>query len=968
VPVSAFINLMAPKKKDAKPAGAKAVAKKAEAPTEKKAEAPTEKKAEAKAETKPEKKEEVKEEAKVESKEEAKKEEPKIYICTTLVALTDAQDIKTGKAIRKLAVGETFTVLEGPVEIGGLTRLRAKTSKDEKEGWITLKGNAGTVYAKIKGETKEEKAEVKEEEPAKPPFVEETDAPTDSRKKIEASAVGFNMQDATLNAMPTLDGKLLMSLNDGGLQYFLTSIRANVAIKAGRYMFEVRMVECLTQAEPAQAANTPKVKQFFRVGFSLGGSSLFLGDGTENVCFDSEGFFVHGKKRTKYGEKLARNQTVAVLLNLDTSSPHAHTLSLFKDGVRISEPQALPENLRGKPLVPTITYKNVSLQVNFGPTPRAALPFKCRMLKDAAAADVDVVSPATSKCEAVFPVGLPDEGAFDWADQFLAANPQFTELSDRSLAAWAAKSGLPRKPAKTSNDKPDMGFGIPSVDDLSVAKVLSVVAPTLKRNYLIMELKGNLVACERAQALKRFSEFKKVASVIMGEPDAKYKEEVHKIMLAEKVTKVEAEREKKAKEDERKRLLEEKKRRAEEARKAKLEAQKKKEGGADGEAAAEEKKEEEAKEEAKEEVKEEEKEEDGPIELSEEEKKICHRKKAAPDLTQSVIAKSYASFTLPSKDEGFDEIKYLWQPQAECVKVLKAFVHERKMTQAVEDLQPGEWFKSQWTKWQTALKEMKARAAEYKDPAKRAALIKKKKEAAKKENGDAEGEEKEEEAAEPEAEENEEDEVDTATVDDIMDIGNCKPLFFKFAYEDWTLTSIRIEIHLLIHSFNKDLDDPDRPSFKEKDFAFYYQKYFKKPFVLKSFGVQKFAEFLEFVKDTVGINAETGFLETKHPDDASYDVFVKLTEEQRREIERRVDAGDETAKLKFTKPTAAAAVKPAEAQVTSSARASALAASRIPAAAGIKRPMAPATGGAPPAMRPRLGMARPAFSGGFYGR
>jgi len=63
--------------------------------------------------------------------------------------MTDNLDIKDCKVIRKLAVGESFTVLEGPVQEGeaGITRVRAKASKDDQEGWVTTKGNAGTVYA-----------------------------------------------------------------------------------------------------------------------------------------------------------------------------------------------------------------------------------------------------------------------------------------------------------------------------------------------------------------------------------------------------------------------------------------------------------------------------------------------------------------------------------------------------------------------------------------------------------------------------------------------------------------------------------------------------------------------------------------------------------------------------------------------------------------------------------------------------
>mmetsp|Transcript_19919 Transcript_19919/g.49710 ORF Transcript_19919/g.49710 Transcript_19919/m.49710 type:complete len:1953 (-) Transcript_19919:135-5993(-) len=73
----------------------------------------------------------------------------KYYSCTSSVAMTDNMDIKECKVIRKLAVGELFTVEEGPIEEkeAGITRVKGKAMKDDVEGWVTVKGNLGTVYA-----------------------------------------------------------------------------------------------------------------------------------------------------------------------------------------------------------------------------------------------------------------------------------------------------------------------------------------------------------------------------------------------------------------------------------------------------------------------------------------------------------------------------------------------------------------------------------------------------------------------------------------------------------------------------------------------------------------------------------------------------------------------------------------------------------------------------------------------------
>merc|ERR1712187_171341 len=54
------------------------------------------------------------------------------------------------------------------------------------------------------------------------------------------------------------------------------------------------------------------------------------------------------------------------------------------------------------------------------------------------------------------------------------------------------------------------------------------------------------------------------------------------------------------------------------------------------------------------------------VELTEEEKTLWYRKSANPDIEQSVLAKSYASFTLPTKEEGFDEVTYVWQTKDKC--------------------------------------------------------------------------------------------------------------------------------------------------------------------------------------------------------------------------------------------------------------------------------------------------------------
>eukprot|EP00930_Biecheleria_cincta_P032600 TRINITY_DN22604_c0_g1_i1.p1 TRINITY_DN22604_c0_g1~~TRINITY_DN22604_c0_g1_i1.p1 ORF type:complete len:2058 (+),score=625.53 TRINITY_DN22604_c0_g1_i1:78-6176(+) len=78
----------------------------------------------------------------------AEQKENKFFNCTAAIAMTDNQNIKQCKVMRKLEVGEVVRVLEGPVTDtdSGVTRIRAKSTKGGVEGWVTVKGNAGTTY------------------------------------------------------------------------------------------------------------------------------------------------------------------------------------------------------------------------------------------------------------------------------------------------------------------------------------------------------------------------------------------------------------------------------------------------------------------------------------------------------------------------------------------------------------------------------------------------------------------------------------------------------------------------------------------------------------------------------------------------------------------------------------------------------------------------------------------------------
>eukprot|EP00404_Azadinium_spinosum_P025042 CAMPEP_0180609066 /NCGR_PEP_ID=MMETSP1037_2-20121125/28564_1 /TAXON_ID=632150 /ORGANISM="Azadinium spinosum, Strain 3D9" /LENGTH=905 /DNA_ID=CAMNT_0022628445 /DNA_START=58 /DNA_END=2771 /DNA_ORIENTATION=- len=760
----------------------------------------------------------------------------------------------------------------------------AKMGDEEKADGEAAKADDAKMKDGEKAE--EEAAEEQELKPPEEPKELEEDAAPISGARLQAGSVSFLTEDTTINVMPVVGGKLLTTLSDGGFQYLLAGARANTGIKAGRYMFEVMIASSNTATlsdEPCPTGKAPKPSQLVRVGLSTGDASLVLSDSKESVCFDSEGFFIHGNHKRKASQSFVHGQVVAVLLNLDPTSPNSDTVSLFVDGKRVSEPQPLPEALKGRALYPAVSYRKVALRVNFGTVPLRPLPFKCLTLLDAAQAHCEIKFPAKAadeKCQVVMPVGVPDEGTFDWLDMFLSQNKGYVEISDRAILDWAHKSGLPRNGGyrkNCSNDKPKANFGLPFMDDMSVRRIISAIAPAFHRNYVVMEVKGNLLAEERKEVLARFAgpDFKKVAHVTMGEPPAEFKSYVQELLLKDKVVKAEAE-----------------------ARSKKAEANKKKEKVAEPD----------------EEIK---------VELTEDEKKLCFRKKDVPDLAAKELAISYAKFTLPEMAEGFDEVTYLWGHEAQCKDFLRAWVLEKKLTQCVEELVPSDLFKARWDEWSKFLVSLKKQQRIFKDPAARkAALAAKKKEEEEKKNkaeeakkaseeGGEDGKEEEPET-EPAKEINAEDLEDVFSVTNVMDIGNGEPLFANFVYEDWQLLSIRFELHLLLHAFKHDLDDPDRPSFHERHFNYYYSKYFKKTFNLQYYGVAKLSELVELIPDIVNINSKTSMLEAQLSDDTQMDKFVKFTEEHRRSRQHREEAGDETARLHFKKPPPPTAPQPSQ--------------------------------------------------------
>merc|ERR1712190_462219 len=69
--------------------------------------------------------------------------------------------------------------------------------------------------------------------------------------------------------------------------------------------------------------------------------------------------------------------------------------------------------------------------------------------------------------------------------------------------------------------------------DGSIQRTLHTIAPLQKRNYVVMEVKANLLKDERSRLLSKFapSAFKRTAAVMMGDPPHEMKEFAQSVAL-----------------------------------------------------------------------------------------------------------------------------------------------------------------------------------------------------------------------------------------------------------------------------------------------------------------------------------------------------------------------------------------------------------------------------------------------------
>jgi len=281
----------------------------------------------------------------------------------------------------------------------------------------------------------EMKEEVKEEV-KEPEVVENEPSEEASEAKRFAGELKLATEDASVNAQVS-SGSIINSITIGG-QHLIAGSRANMGMKAGRYMVEY----CLLSFEHRFGE--------VKLGFSLPNGSHFLGEKntlgfqvSTSKCVSYNG--EENKEMKRLPKGVRQGDVLGVYLNRTNDIGNSNTISLFINGVRHGDSVEVPDSFKDQVMVPHCTIKSAVLELNLSKAPRVKYPFVPRVFGDASDSDVVAIKMAVlEKSEVIVPVGNVTK---EWKEKFLTSKSgeQITDLSVAGFREWYLKSGAKMK-------------------------------------------------------------------------------------------------------------------------------------------------------------------------------------------------------------------------------------------------------------------------------------------------------------------------------------------------------------------------------------------------------------------------------------------------------------------------------------------------------------------------------------------
>ncbi|KAM4733088.1 heterogeneous nuclear ribonucleoprotein U-like protein 2 [Anableps anableps] len=221
--------------------------------------------------------------------------------------------------------------------------------------------------------------------------------------------------------------------------------RLTHGVRQGRVGFEVRLERRLLTVElENQGVGDP---YGLRVGWSVGDSSLLLGEDDLSFAYDGRGKKVSGGNVEDYGEPLSEGDIIGCYAAFSTDG--AVQLFFHKNSRFLGGAFSLSASLlRGRVLIPHVLCKNCSVRFLLDPitpqwypgplgfTPLTALPAGQRVRATSAPS-------SRAQCEVVMMVGLPGSGKSLWAQTLMKQHPEkkYRLLGTEDLLACMLSGG-----------------------------------------------------------------------------------------------------------------------------------------------------------------------------------------------------------------------------------------------------------------------------------------------------------------------------------------------------------------------------------------------------------------------------------------------------------------------------------------------------------------------------------------------
>ncbi|XP_060521067.1 heterogeneous nuclear ribonucleoprotein U-like protein 2 [Cylas formicarius] len=258
----------------------------------------------------------------------------------------------------------------------------------------------------------------------------------------------------------------------------------------------------------------PLPTHLFRVGYSLQGTSLQLGECGHSYGYESSGKFVSDKQFRDYGVKFGVGDVIGTYANIDSDQlTITYTVNGVLQAVAVTLPLAdLPQNFS---LFPHLLTRNYAFEVNFGDREETWFPSPAELgdYRFLNATEHKVAGPrrpdTRQDCEVILMVGLPASGKTHWVREHLKANPEkdFTVIGNSALLDRMTVCAEPLKTRFKGSWKT-------LIDKLhKCLNKITDIASQRRKNFVIDQT--NLFPAAQRRKMRSFEGFKRRAVVII---------------------------------------------------------------------------------------------------------------------------------------------------------------------------------------------------------------------------------------------------------------------------------------------------------------------------------------------------------------------------------------------------------------------------------------------------------------------